>query len=318
MTPRRRRPGRGDLRRHGPRRRGVRRLRRPTPRPASSSLGAHGGVHRQGARRPARPRVPPRPRAPSASTFDVPAAPADDPDPTGRCLILVTPDGERTMNTNLGIAAELSDDDVDADAGRQSSPIVYVEGYLWDSESPKDAIRKAFDSPAPTAPGVASRCPTASASSATTTTFARARRRVGVDVLFANEAEILVLYGRRRRSTRPSTRIAGPPWRSPSSPAARWARSSSSGGERARRARPPRRRVVDTTGAGDLFAAGALYGLARGVDLATCARLGSLAAAEVISHVGARPQASPARARRRRRPAVARRRKPEPGAATCA
>jgi sugar/nucleoside kinase (ribokinase family) len=219
--------------------------------------------------------------------FAVPMAPADGPDPTGSCLVLVTDEGERTMNTHLGIAAMVSVDDVDP-AVVAASQLVYVEGYLWDIESTKDAIRKAIDSLADGARFAFTM----------SDSFCVERHRdefvtladETIDVLFANEAEILVLYGidafadalphlRARRGTSFVTRGA--------------AGSVVVEGDLVLEVPAETvAKVVDTTGAGDLYAAGALYGLARGADLATCARLGSLAAAEVISHLGPRPQVS--------------------------
>ena len=218
---------------------------------------------------------------------EVPTAPADHPDPTGRCLIMVTPDGERTMNTHLGIAAKVSVDDVDP-AVVAASPLVYVEGYLWDIESTKDAIRKVLDSLADGSRFAFTLSDSFCVERHHADFLHLATERI--DVLFANEAEITRLYevadfdeaierARHRRGI--SFLTCG-------------ARGSVvvAAGEIHRVPAHPVERVVDATGAGDLYAAGALYGLARGADLATCAQLGSLAAAEVISHLGARPQVS--------------------------
>lgn len=220
-------------------------------------------------------------------TVEVPTAAADHPDPTGRCLIMVTPDGERTMNTHLGIAAKVSVDDVDP-AVVASAPLVYVEGYLWDIESTKDAIRKVLDSLADGARFAFTMSDSFCVDRHHIEFAELAAERI--DVLFANEAEITRLYEvatfdeaieqvRHRRGI--SFVTCG-------------ARGSVvvEDGEVHRVEAHPIDRLVDATGAGDLYAAGALYGLARGADLATCAQLGSLAAAEVISHLGARPQVS--------------------------
>jgi sugar/nucleoside kinase (ribokinase family) len=220
-------------------------------------------------------------------TVEVPTAPADHPDPTGRCLIMVTPDGERTMNTHLGIAAKVSVDDVDP-AVVSSAGLVYVEGYLWDIESTKDAIRKALDCMAPTSRFAFTMSDSFCVDRHHAEFVQLAEERI--DVLFANEAEITRLYEvdtfdeaiervRHRRgisfvtcSEKGSVVVEG--------------------GEVRRVEAHPVDRVVDATGAGDLYAAGALYGLSVGADLPTCAHLGSLAAAEILTHLGARPQVS--------------------------
>jgi sugar/nucleoside kinase (ribokinase family) len=218
---------------------------------------------------------------------EVPVAAAVDPDPTGRCLIMVTPDGERTMNTHLGIAAKVSVDDVDPEVVAAAG-LVYVEGYLWDIESTKDAIRKALDAMADDARFAFTLSDSFCVERHHAEFVQLAEERI--DVLFANEAEITRLYEvdtfddaidrvRHRRGTSFVTCGAG-------------GSVVVEGGDVHRVPAHPVERVVDATGAGDLYAAGALYGLARGADLPTCAQLGSLAAAEIISHLGARPQAS--------------------------
>lgn len=216
--------------------------------------------------------------------FEVAPAPADDPDPTGRCLILVTPDGERTMNTCLGIAGRVGIADVDLDLVARSA-LVYVEGYLWDMASTKEAILAVTDAAHAAGTPVAFTMSDSFCVERHHDDFvALAEERI--DVLFANEHEICTLYEvddfdlaveramHRRgvsfltRGSKGSVAVGGGEVHEvPVEPATR----------------------VDATGAGDLYAAGALYGLTRGADLATCGRLGSLAAAEVISHMGARP-----------------------------
>lgn len=219
--------------------------------------------------------------------FDVAPAPAADPDATGRCLILVTPDGERTMNTFLGIAGRVAPADVDFGLIERSA-LVYVEGYLWDRPSTKQAILAVTDAAHAAGTQVAFTMSDGFCVERHHDDFvALAAERI--DVLFANETEICSLYGvddfdlaveaaMSRRGVSFLTRGAkgsvvvgdGEAHEVPVEPATR----------------------VDATGAGDLFAAGALYGLTRGADLPTCGRLGSLAAAEVISHMGARPLVS--------------------------
>jgi sugar/nucleoside kinase (ribokinase family) len=217
----------------------------------------------------------------------VPVAPADHPDPTGSCLVVVTPDGERTMNTHLGIAAMVTVDDIDP-AVVASAPLVYVEGYLWDIESTKDAIRKAMDSLAPGARFAFTMSDSFCVDRHHAEFLELAEERI--DVLFANEAEITRLYEvdtfdeavERTRSRRGISFLT----------CSEKGSVVVEGGDVHRVEAHAVEKVVDTTGAGDLYAAGALYGLARGVDLPTCAQLGSLAAAEILGHLGPRPQTS--------------------------
>ncbi len=222
--------------------------------------------------------------------FDVPPAPPDDPDPTARSLILVTPDAQRTMNTNLGIAVRLSEEDVDADLV-ESSSIVFAEGYLWDSDVAYGAIEKAFEIARRAGRKVSLTLSDSFCVERHPDTFARSIR-LGVDVLFANEAEALVLTGRDDVDAAIDDIAAMVPVGFVTRGANGAVAVGDGGAERHAVPAHPIDRLVDTTGAGDLFAAGALYGLVRGADLATCARLGCLAAAEVIGHVGARPQAN--------------------------
>jgi sugar/nucleoside kinase (ribokinase family) len=204
---------------------------------------------------------------------------------TGRCLILVTPDAQRTMGTFLGASSGLGPDDIDG-ALIARARIVYLEGYLFDPPAAQEAFRKAA-----ALAHVAGRKVALTLSDP----FCVDRHRAAfldlverhVDILFANEAEICALY------QVPSFEAAVEQVRGHCEIAAltRSARGSvllDNGSTHVVEARPVPH-VVDTTGAGDLYAAGVLYGLSRGLDLPACGRLGSLAAAEVISHVGARP-----------------------------
>ena len=217
--------------------------------------------------------------------FDVPPSP--DGPPTARCLVQVTPDAERTMNTHLGTAALLGPDDVDTDLVA-SAGITYCEGYLWDVQVAKDAIRVAM-----AAAGDAGR----TVALALSDSFCVERHRDEwlaliedrVDVVFANEAEVCALHetddlGAARTRTAEMSRTVV---------VTRGARGSvvTQGATLEAVPAAPVAQVVDATGAGDLYAAGFLWGLGRGVSLARCAHLGSLAAAEVVSHVGARPLA---------------------------
>ncbi|HEY7041831.1 MAG TPA: adenosine kinase [Methylomirabilota bacterium] len=204
---------------------------------------------------------------------------------TGRCLILVTPDAQRTMSTFLGASSGLGPADVDP-ALIARAKILYLEGYLFDPPEAQEAFRAA----AAIAHGAGRQV-----ALTLSDPFCVDRHRAAfldlvqhhVDILFANEAEIRALYevadfDSALRQVRGHCEIAA------------LTRSADGsvlvgGGKVHPVAAHPVSAVVDTTGAGDLYAAGVLYGVSRGLDLPTCGRLGSLAAAEVIGHVGARP-----------------------------
>jgi sugar/nucleoside kinase (ribokinase family) len=199
------------------------------------------------------------------------------------------------MCTYLGAGAEIDPRDVDADR-ISSSAITYLEGYLWDGDAAKDAIRRA-----------ASLARSAGRKVALTLSdpFCVERHRseflelirTDIDIVFANEQEISMLYGTDNFDDAAS-RVAAHTDVAALTRGAHGSVVMAAGGRHDIPADPVDN-VVDTTGAGDLYAAGVLYGLTHGHDPATCGRLGSLAAAEVISHLGARPQVSLAdRARR--------------------
>ena len=212
---------------------------------------------------------------------------ANSGNPTARCLILVTPDAQRTMNTFLGASQDLSEADVDYDLVAQAG-ITYLEGYLWDPPVPRAAMAKALD----VARQAGRRVAFTLSDSFCVERHGDDFRRLAdgkVDILFANEAEICSLY-RTDDFDAAARAIRG------KLPIAVITRSEKGAvvltpeGEVAVPAEPVSR-IVDTTGAGDLFAAGFLAGLGQGRALADCARLGAIAAAEVISHYGARPEA---------------------------
>ena len=215
--------------------------------------------------------------------------PASDGPSTARCYVLVTPDGERTMNTYLGAAQNLSPADIDADAVAASA-ILYLEGYLWDPKDAKDAFVKAAKIAHEAERKVALSLSDAFCVDRWRAEFLHLMRSRTVDLIFANEAEVRSLYETADFDTAVKALRADVT-------AAVVTRSEkgcvviSPGGTEAVPAFPVER-VVDTTGAGDLFAAGFRSGLARGADDRTCGRLGAMAAAEIIQHLGARPQTS--------------------------
>jgi len=212
-------------------------------------------------------------------------APAVDGLPTGRCLVLVTPDAERTLNTFLGAAGQFGPEDVSADLVADAQ-VTYLEGYLWDQPEAKEAFRLAARLAHQAGQRVALTLSDA---------FCVDRHRADflklvdddVDILFANEAELCSLYevddfdaalqrvnhhcevAALTRSAKGSVVVSGEEMHVID-------------------AEPVPGGVVDTTGAGDLYAAGFLYGFTHGYDLGTCGRLGAIAAAEVIAHLGPR------------------------------
>jgi adenosine kinase len=215
--------------------------------------------------------------------------PAPDGPATGCCYILVTPDGERTMNTYLGAAQELMPDDIDA-AQVAASAMIYLEGYLWDPKNAKDAFVKASTIAHDAGRQVALTLSDSFCVDRYRGEFLDLMRNGTVDLVFANEAELHSLYQTSDFDTaltqmRRDTKL-GVVTRSEKGCVV-----ASHDGVIAVPAFPIDR-IVDTTGAGDLFAAGFLFGLVRGAELENAGRLGALAAAEVIQHIGARPQVS--------------------------
>jgi sugar/nucleoside kinase (ribokinase family) len=220
--------------------------------------------------------------------FDVAAA--ADGAATARSFILVTPDGERTMNTYLGACQALGPNDVDS-ATVQAAKIVYLEGYLWDPPAAKEAFRKAVGLAHEAGNAVALTLSDAFCVDRYRDEFLGLMRDGSLDILFANIHELKSLYQTADETAaltalREEADILGVVTRS-----AEGALVVTRGETRAVPAFPVNR-VVDTTGAGDLFAAGFLAGLTGSLGHADCARLGGIAAAEVIQHIGARPQAN--------------------------
>jgi adenosine kinase len=215
--------------------------------------------------------------------------PALDGPATGCSYILVTPDGERTMNTYLGAAQELMPGDIDA-AQIAASSVIYLEGYLWDPKSAKEAFVKASTIAHGAGRQVALTLSDSFCVDRYRGEFLDLMRNGTVDLVFANEAELHSLYQTSDFDTalkqlRVDAKL-GVVTRSEKGCVV-----ASKDGVVAVQAFPIDK-MVDTTGAGDLFAAGFLFGLVRGAGHENAGRLGALAAAEVIQHIGARPQVS--------------------------
>jgi adenosine kinase len=216
--------------------------------------------------------------------YDTP--PASDGPSTARCYIIVTPDGERTMNTYLGAAQDLHPADIDEKAVADTA-ITYLEGYLWDPPNAKEAFVKAAGIAHKAGRRVALTLSDAFCVDRYRDEFVKLIRDGTVDIVFANERELHSLYQTADFDSALAA-VRG------DASLAVVTRSEKGcvvvqGTTTERVEAAPIGRVVDATGAGDLFAAGFLVGHSRGKDLRTSARLGALAAAEVIQHVGARP-----------------------------
>ncbi len=214
--------------------------------------------------------------------------PAEKGPTTARCLVLVTPDAQRTMSTYLGAATGLRPDDLDDDV-IASARVTYLEGYLWDPPEAIDALLRAMD--------VAHRAGRQVAFSLSDPFCVERHRKEfldlvdhEVDVLFANEAEAISLTG--AGSLDEAVKALSGRCRLVALTRGPEGSLVLEGDAVIEVPAMPVHEVVDTTGAGDLYAAGFLYGLTHGADAETCASLGGVAAAEVISHVGARPQVS--------------------------
>lgn len=212
--------------------------------------------------------------------------PAEDGPATARSFILVTPDSERTMNTYLGACVNFTTADVDASAV-EAAQVTYMEGYLWDRPEAKEAFKLAAK---------IARAAGRKTSITLSDSFCVDRHRDSflelicndIDIVFANETEIKSLY---QTASFDDARQAI----AKDCPIAVLTRSAAGcvvvkGAEVHASPAHPVTKVVDVTGAGDLFAAGFLYGFTHGKSLVESARIGSMAAAEVISHIGARPE----------------------------
>lgn len=207
---------------------------------------------------------------------------------TGRCLIFVTPDGERTMNTFLGAGQFLPAKALDEDL-ISSASILYLEGYLWDPEEPRAAMRRAIEVARAAGRKIAF---TASESFVIDRHGDDFRAMINdgvIDILFVNEGELATLTGKDDFEAGVAA-VAG---KVPVLVATKGEHGAIAiaHGERAEVAAEPVEKVIDTTGAGDQFAAGFLSGYAKGAPLAQCLKRGAIAAAEVIAHYGPRPEA---------------------------
>ncbi|CAA9515001.1 MAG: Fructokinase [uncultured Sphingomonas sp.] len=214
--------------------------------------------------------------------------PRGDVGATARSLILVTTDAQRTMNTFLGAAQLLSAEAIDHSAVKDAA-ILYLEGYLWDPEGPRAAMESAIAEAKAAGRKVALTLSDTFVVDRHGPDFLRLLDEGKVDILFANAAELASITGQDDHE-------AGIAKLAPRVPLlvvthGDQGATAVAGGERVSVAAEPIERLVDTTGAGDLFAAGFLAGQSRGLGLEPSLRLGAIAAAEVIQHYGARPEA---------------------------
>ncbi len=218
--------------------------------------------------------------------FDTPAR--DGEPATGRCLIFVTPDGERTMNTFLGAGQFLPKEALDEDLIASAS-ILYLEGYLWDPEEPRRAMRRAIEVARSAGRKIAFTASESFVIDRHGDDFRSLIEDGMIDILFVNEGELATLTGEDDFENGVAA-VAG---KVPVLVATKGEHGAIAiaNGERAEVAAEPIEKVVDTTGAGDQFAAGFLSGYAKGAPLSDCLKRGAITAAEVISHYGPRPEA---------------------------
>ncbi|HEY8604554.1 adenosine kinase [Tsuneonella suprasediminis] len=222
--------------------------------------------------------------------FDTPARTGEPS--TARCLIFVTPDAQRTMNTFLGASQFLPPESLDDEAVAAAS-VLYLEGYLWDPEEPRAAMRRAIEAARAAGRKVAFTLSEVFVIERHGDDFRALIEDGMIDILFANHHELEALTG----TDDFEAGIAALDGKVPTLVVTRSADGAVaiSDGVRAEVAAEPIDAVVDTTGAGDLFAAGFLYGHVNGEPLETCLRRGAIAAAEIISHYGARAETDLAR-----------------------
>ena len=215
-------------------------------------------------------------------------APASGGEPTGRCLILITPDGQRTMNTFLGAAQNLPQSALDAET-IQAGRILYLEGYLWNAEQSRDAMKQSIALARGAGRKVALTLSDVFVVEAHRDEFFALIDAGQIDLLFANDNEVRAMM----QTDDVAAAVQALAKRVPTLVCTHGPNGAEahSGDEHARVPAEPVAQVVDTTGAGDLFAAGFLAGQAQGHDLETSLHMGAICAAECISHVGPRPQA---------------------------
>jgi sugar/nucleoside kinase (ribokinase family) len=218
--------------------------------------------------------------------FDTPARPGNPP--TAQCLIFVTPDGQRTMNTFLGASQFLPANALDTGL-IESAAILYLEGYLWDPEEPRAAMRGAIQAARNAGRKVAFTLSDGLVIDRYRADFLTLITGGDIDILFANDGEVCALL-EMEDVPAAVTRLAAMVPTLVVTHGAKGAEAHA-GGEHARVPAEPVDRVVDTTGAGDLFAAGFLAGQTQGRSLQDSLTMGAVCAAEVISHYGPRPEA---------------------------
>jgi len=221
-----------------------------------------------------------------AAGVDFVSPPSPSGPPTGRCYVLISPDGQRTMNTYLGVAGSLGPDDVPASLV-EAAQIVYLEGFLWEQPAAKAAMLRSIAIARSTGAQVAFSLSDSYCVDRNRAEFLDLIRQ-SVDIVFANADEAMSLFevdsvDAATESLRPLVSFAAVTRGAGGSVLIAGDRTEAVAAEAVSE-------VVDTTGAGDLYAAGVLFGLTSGRDLADAGRLGSLAAAECISHIGARPE----------------------------
>ena len=209
--------------------------------------------------------------------------------PTARSMIFVTPDGERSMNTYLGSCVALGPEDIDEEIVA-SSQITYFEGYLWDPPRAKEAIRKAADIAHANGRRMSMTLSDPFCVDRYRDEFLDLMRSGTVDLVFANEHELVSLYQTSSfdeavKAVREDCEVTAVTRSEKGSVVVTRERTETVHAH-------PIEKLVDTTGAGDLYAAGFLFGLTNGRSLEDCARIGGMAAAEVIQHIGPRPQVS--------------------------
>ena len=220
--------------------------------------------------------------------FDTPPLDSGSDQPTGRCLILVTPDAQRTMNTCPGASHQLRVEALDEQLIASAS-ILMLEGYLWGPELPRKAMHRAIEVARATGRKVAFTLSESVCIAGRREGFAEMIDSGGIDLLFANDLEALQLTGARNLGEALAMLSA----KVPTLVITRGAEGALGleDGVGIEVPAVPVDEIVDTTGAGDLFAAGFLTARCRGHELRKCRETGAIAAAEIISHFGARPEA---------------------------